>query len=154
MCSLSTFQGENKEADSQSVTLLARTQTQQTSRVFVVSATKENNEAYIVLPTSFETFRSKTFQFSYNSKSRWDTIIIQQLDSFSKIWNEKKTNSWKLINLNMFKFHSQFLLDTKVNPMMPMIPKRKTQFNSLVHNWTYWGELIHCLIPTTFKGVE
>ena len=42
LATISTFQGENKDADSQSVTMLARTQTQQTSRAFVVSATKEN----------------------------------------------------------------------------------------------------------------
>ena len=40
------FPGENKEVDSHSVTLVAKTQTQQTSRVFVISVTLENNKAF------------------------------------------------------------------------------------------------------------
>ena len=43
---LSAFQGEIKQVDSQSVTLVAKTQTQHTNRVFVTSAANENNKAF------------------------------------------------------------------------------------------------------------
>ena len=77
---------------------------------------------------------------SYNKKKSFSkNNLIPRQQRRCSLGSVLRFSQCLCFTLSSWTHSPHFLLDTKVNPMMSMIPKRKTSVKTFAYNWTYWG---------------